>query len=282
MRGSGIVLGIGDDCAIFRQKHSQEDLLFTTDLMVEAVHFRRRDPADLAGHRALARSLSDIAAMGGKPKFCLVSLVLAPWAEGRWLKGFYRGLLKLAEQTGVALAGGDLSKGPSVTCDVTVIGGVPSGEALRRDGAGPGDRIFVSGPLGASAAGAYSPRAFSPRLHLGQALRNRATACMDLSDGLSIDLARLCAASKLAADLQSIPVADGATLDHALHGGEDYELLFTLPAGRNSRHPGVRQIGTMVEGKPGTIRLGGKPLSPRGWDHFNATELEGSSGQMAG
>lgn len=268
VRSSGVLLGIGDDCAIFRQKDAKDDLVFTADLLVENVHFRRADDADIVGHRALARSLSDIAAMGAEPRFCLVSIAVPGWAQGRWLRAFYRGLLKLADKTGVMLAGGDLSSGATMTCDVMVAGGVPSGKALRRDGARPGDKIFVSGPLGAAAARGFAPVAFSPRLHLGRSLRNRASACMDLSDGLSQDLLRLCRESKVSAELTEVPIAAGATIDHALHGGDDYELLFTLPDGMKARHPGVTQIGTIVKGKAGVVRLWGKTVPPKGWDHF--------------
>ena len=146
---SPLVLGIGDDCAVFRPRGSPDDLLFTTDLLLEDVHFRRdtHRPEDV-GHKALARGLSDIAAMGGEPRFCLVSLSLAPWADRRWLNGFYRGLLRLAKRYAAPLAGGDLARSAQLACDIVVCGAAPKGRALRRDGARPGDGIFVSGRLG--------------------------------------------------------------------------------------------------------------------------------------
>jgi len=273
--GRGVLLGIGDDCAVFRPPGAREDLLFTTDLLIEGVHFlREAHPASAVGWRTLARGLSDIAAMGGRPRFCLVSLALAEWADRRWVDGFYRGLLKLAWREGVALVGGDLSHAERVMCDVVVCGGAPKGKWLRRDGARPGDGIYVSGELGASALGLRTRRGRAwrlhlkpePRLELGRLLRTRfhATAAMDLSDGLSLDLHRLCLASRVAAELDQVPVFPRATLEDALHGGEDYELLFTLPCETDA----FPRLGTIVPGKPGAVRLAGEPLEPRGYDHF--------------
>ena len=270
-----VMLGIGDDCAVYRPAGAREDLLVTTDLLIEGVHFwREAHPAPAVGWRALARGLSDIAAMGGTPRFCLVSLALAPWTEPRWVDGFYRGLLKLARATRTALAGGDLAHAERVMCDIVVCGSAPRGRWLRRDGARPGDGIYVSGPLGASALGLRTRRGRAwrrhlkpePRLALGRLLRTRyhATAAMDLSDGLSLDLLRLCLASGAAAELDAVPIYPGATLEDALHGGEDYELLFTLP--RPAR--AFPRIGTIVQGKPGAVSLAGRPLPPLGYDHF--------------
>jgi len=256
-----LVLGIGDDCAIFRPRGAREDLLFTTDLLIEGVHFPRDLRADAVGHRALARSLSDIAAMGGTPRFCLVSIAL-PDKWTRHLDAFYNGLLKLARRHGVTVAGGDLSHTSKLTIDVMVCGAVPRGRALRRDGAKPGDTLYVSGKLGRAAAGGYRAQP-EPKLAAGRALRGRASACMDLSDGLSIDLLRLCEASGVSADIAEVPVAPRATLEQALHGGEDYELLYTGPPGL----PGL-PIGKIGGSIPGMITYGGELLQPRGYDHF--------------
>jgi thiamine-monophosphate kinase len=272
--GRGVVLGIGDDCAIFRPEGAREDLLFTTDMTIEEVHFRRAThPPETVGWRALARGLSDIAAMGGEPRFCLLSLAVADWADQRWIDGFYRGFLRLAQRTGTTLAGGDLARAARVACDVAVCGAVPRGKALRRDGARFGDGIYVSGPLGGAALGLRTRRGAAwkkhsrpePRLEFGRSLRGRATAAIDLSDGLSLDLHRLCLASGVAAVLdEAIPVFPGATLDQALHGGEDYELLFTA----RSAVKGAIRIGTIRKGKPGRVEFQGKPLAPLGYDHF--------------
>ncbi|MGA2039060.1 MAG: thiamine-phosphate kinase [Bryobacteraceae bacterium] len=282
-RGSGLVAGIGDDCAIFRPPGSREDLLFTTDMLVENTHFRRatHSAGDL-GWKALARGLSDIAAMGGESRFCLVSLALAPWCDAAWVDGFFRGLLKLAGRTGTVLAGGDLSHGSILSCDVVVAGAVPRGAALRRDGARAGDAIYVSGALGASALGLEAGRGKAwrrhlrpePRLALGRFLREtvRATAAMDLSDGLSLDLARLCRASRLSAEIAAPPIWRGATLAQALDGGEDYELLFTAPPRTPvpAAFEGIplTRIGATRRECPGQVTLAGKPLAPGGYDHF--------------
>jgi len=263
-----LILGIGDDCAIFRPRVS-EDLLFTTDQLIEKVHFRGDAPAAEVGHRALARSLSDIAAMGGEPRFCLVSLAVPKERGAQWISAFYRGLLGLARRTKTALAGGDLAHASSIYCDVMVCGAVPRGpgtssQALRRDGARPGDLLYVSGKLGKS-----WDRRIQPRLALGVRLRGRATACMDLSDGLSLDLHRLCVESGVAAELDRVPIATGATLDRALHGGEDYELLFTLKPG-DAAPRGTTRIGSIVPGRDGSVRFQGNLLPPRGYNHFRS------------
>jgi thiamine-monophosphate kinase len=286
LRRSGLVLGPGDDCAIFRPKGSTAGWLITTDLVLENIHFRPdTHPASAVGHRVLARGLSDIAAMGGAPKFCLLSLALPPWAQGRWLDGFLRGFGKLARRFGVVLAGGDLARAPQLVCDIIACGEVPHGKALRRDGARPGDQICVSGQLGASACGLRTRTGEAwrrhlwpePRLELGRYLRDKlgATAAMDLSDGLSLDLHRMALASGLAAHLDREPPRyPGATLEEAVHGGEDYELLFTIPAATrlpaSYRGLPLTRIGVMQRGKPGEVLLNGAPLAPSGYDHFRA------------
>lgn len=279
----GIALGIGDDCAIFRPRGAVEDLLISTDMLIEDAHFRRdtHRAADV-GWKALARGLSDLAAMGAEPRFCLLSLALPPWADRRWTDGFYRGFLRLAAREGAPLIGGDLARAEKGMCDVVVCGAAPRGRALRRDGARSGDAIYVSGALGGSALGLATGRGRAwrrhlrpePRLALGRFLRERlrATAAMDLSDGISLDLLRLCLASKLSAEIGPPPIFPGATLEQALHGGEDYELLFTVPPrtpvpARFEDLP-LTRIGQMRAGKPGAVMLDGAPLPPLGWDHL--------------
>lgn len=260
-KGPRITVGIGDDCAVFRPRAGQ-DLLFKTDPLIEDVHFKRDLAPAIVGHRALARNLSDIAAMGGDPQFCLVSLALPGDLGEKWIGGFYRGLMSLAKRTRTALAGGHLARAEKIFCDVIVCGSVPRGKALLRSGARPGDALYVSGELGRP-----WDRRFEPRLGLGRLLRGRATSCIDISDGLSLDLFRLCQASKVAAEVDRVPIVSGASLERALHGGEDYELLFTMPEGRKAP-PGTTRIGRIVRGLPGTVRFRGEPLEPRGHDHF--------------
>jgi thiamine-monophosphate kinase len=256
----GLKLGIGDDCAVYRPR-SNEELLFTTDFSIEGVHFKRDTKPEQIGRRALARSLSDIAAMGGTPRFCLVSLAVTKSAKERWIDSFYRGLLEVARHYKTALAGGDLSHANQIVCDVMVCGSVTKGKALRRDGARPGDIVYVSGPLG----GWRLKPDPHPRIAFGRKLIGKATACMDISDGLSLDLRRLCVASNVAASLDFVPRVDGATIEQALHDGEDYELLFT--ATPKTRVPGIA-IGVITKGKPGKIVYQGKPLPALGYDHF--------------
>ena len=278
----GLLLGIGDDCAIFRPRRG-EDLLFTTDMLIEDVHFRRgtHSAADV-GWKAIARGLSDIAAMGGTPRFCLLSLAVGEGITTKWIDGFFRGLLELAEREQTPLAGGDLARADRLMCDIVVCGGVPAGRALRRDGARPADGVYVSGALGGSALGLAERRGVAwrrhlrpePRLQLGRYLLSklRATAAMDLSDGLSLDLQRLCLASGVSAGVTPPPIFRGATLEQALHGGEDYELLFTIRPG--TRVPAafdglpLTRIGTIQEGSPGRVELDGKALPALGYDHF--------------
>ncbi|HVN03736.1 MAG TPA: thiamine-phosphate kinase [Bryobacteraceae bacterium] len=279
----GLVLGIGDDCAIYRPRGSREDLLFTTDLLLEDVHFRQAThPPETVGRKALARGLSDIAAMGGTPRFCLVSLAVGARADRRWIARFYNGLLGLAQGTNTILAGGDLARASKTACDIVVCGAVPRGAALRRDGARAGDAIFVSGRLGGSALGLEQGEGAAwkrhlhpePRLRLGLFLRERlhASAAMDLSDGLSIDLARMARASGCAAAIGLPPRFPGASAAHALHGGEDYELLFTVgprvKVPPTCGHVRLTRIGVMRRGIPGQVYLGASQLPPLGYDHF--------------
>lgn len=260
--GRGVIRGIGDDCAVFRPK-ADEDLLLKTDQLIEDVHFPKNMPPAMVGERALARALSDIAAAGGDPRCCLVALAIPRTRADRWILAFFQGLLTLARSTRTVLAGGDLAHDDKVHCSVMVIGAVARGKALTRDGARPGDQLYVSGKLGKP-----WDRRIEPRLVLGRKLAGRATACIDLSDGLSLDLHRLSKASGVAAEVDRIPMVRGASLERALHGGEDYELLFTLPP--SVKPPaGTTRIGAMVRGTNGTVWFQGKKLAPRGYDHYS-------------
>jgi len=283
--GSRLVLGIGDDCAIYRPRGSADDLLFTTDMFVEGTHFLRSSyPPAAAGRKAVARSLSDIAAMGGAPRFCLVSLCVAPWSGPKWVDRFFDGLAKIAGEFGTILAGGDLSHGETVVCDVMICGSVPRGRALRRDGARPGHRIYVSGALGGAALGLTMKSGKArqrqvnpePRLALGQFLREalHASSAMDVSDGLSLDLERLCLASGVDAEITFPPQFPGSSPEQALHGGEDYELLFTVPEGQKVpsrfRDLELTQIGRITRPKSngGSVFLNSERLRAQGYDHF--------------
>ncbi|HEX3940546.1 MAG TPA: thiamine-phosphate kinase [Acidobacteriaceae bacterium] len=303
-------LGIGDDCAILRPPRGRE-LTVTTDLTLENVHFRRDwHPAQSVGHRCLVRGLSDLAAMGARPDAAFLSLSIPRELAGRWLNGFLDGWMLAAKRYGVVLAGGDTAEAPRAAkagralfaADVILIGSAPAGKALRRGGASAGDLVYVTGELGGAAAELRSlarnpavdrkrdlkrhPHLYpEPRLQAGARLMARAlaTAAIDLSDGLSTDLAHLCQASGLRAeiDVSALPLAQGAALDDALHGGEDYELLFTARPG--TRIPAtiggipVHAIGRMrnrsrEKNRPPVdlcTREGARvPLPPGGWEHF--------------
>ena len=294
--------GMGDDCAILRVAAGHEALV-TTDFTLEDVHFRRGwHPAPAVGHRCLARGLSDIAAMGGEPLAAFLSLALPAKTRHSWVDGFLRGFLGLARKFGVALAGGDTAESAGgVAADVVVVGQVPAGEAILRSGARPGDSIYVTGELGGAAAALYqlresgrvapaaAARAYFypvPRLAAGSLLRKRrlASAMIDLSDGLSTDLAHVCEESGVGAVISesSIPRAHTSpaatsTLHFALHGGEDYELLFTVPQGRRVPRTlgGVRltRVGEIIrEKKVWLMDSHGqrKALLPSGWEHFTS------------
>lgn len=296
-RGSSLLQGIGDDCAVISYTR-QRDLLVTTDLFLEGIHFRREwQPARSVGYKALARSFSDIAAMGGTPRYAFLSLALPKKIEQRWAREFLRGFLRLADTEDVVLAGGDTSASQGgVMADVMVIGEVAKGQAVRRGGARPGDEIWVTGTLGQAAralslleAGEKPQnlrlpyRAFfypQARLEIGSYLRQRklATAMIDISDGLSIDLARLCEESGTGARIleEAIPRSPQATLRQVLHGGEDLELLFTIPAERSRKLPAslggvtLTRIGKIVRGRNLRIMRGRKarPLPVLGFQHF--------------
>jgi thiamine-monophosphate kinase len=202
--------------------------------------------------------------MGGEARFCLLSLALPPSAGQLWIEEFLGGFLKLAKRFDTTLAGGDLSRSSKITCDVMVCGAVPQGKAIRRDGAKPGDIIYVSGRLGKPWQTHQRP---VPRLDLSKKLRGRATSCIDLSDGISLDLSRLIKASGVGATLEKVPVVRGSTLDQALHGGEDYELLYTM--GKRAKPlAGSYRVGVITEGPYGQIEFEAKALEQLGYDHF--------------
>ena len=316
-----ITLGIGDDCAILRPPAGCE-VLVTTDFTLEGRHFfRDLHPPESVGHRCLARGLSDLAAMGATPLAAFLSLALPgamlTEAAGRaWVERFFSGLRALSEMHRVPLAGGDTCESPGgknghILADIVLIGAAPKGEALRRAGAVAGDVLYVTGQLGGAAAELSAmlrrerrilkvamtedhPQLFpEPRLDVGDSLLRRklATACIDLSDGLSTDLAHLCRASGVCAEIEqtALPIdplarrlGTDAVLKTVLHGGEDYELLFAASAstlmptslagvpitriGSIKRRRSGRPLMTMLTPEGRNIEL-----KPGGWEHFSDT-----------
>jgi thiamine-monophosphate kinase len=299
-RRRGIAAGIGDDCAILQILAGHQTLV-TTDFSLEGIHFRREwHSPEIVGHRCLTRGLSDIAAMGGIPLAAFLSLALPPNLPQRWVNQFLKGLLQLADRFHVSLAGGDTAQSPDgISADIVVVGSVPKGKAILRSAARPGDRIYVTGALGGAAAAlkllfsgrklrpAHFPSHFNPipRVEVGEFLRERglATAMIDLSDGLSTDLGHICDESAVGAEISAdaIPLAQidkparKVNLQSALHGGDDYELLFTAPKAKRvpSRIAGVdiTQIGQITRGRQAILITSGGgriKLRPQGWEHF--------------
>ncbi len=307
----GLRLGIGDDAAILRSSPRCEWVV-SCDAFLEGVHFvEHAHSPESIGYKSLARATSDLAAMGAVPRYFFLSLALPAKRTGAWLNAFLAGMARAAREFRIALAGGDTARHPTVATSITVIGEAEVGGAVTRTGANPGDLIYVSGRLGRAQLGLelilrglYRQASLKPvldanrypRLHLelGQWLARRkgASAMIDLSDGLSTDLARLCAASRVGGRIWAdrIPAVvipprvaklrgmrDISPLALALHGGEDYELLFTVPpdkAKRLSRAPQGRDltpIGQITQGRQITL-IGtdgrSRPLVARGWDHF--------------
>ena len=319
--GNGVRVGIGDDCAVLQSRRGEE-ILVTTDFSIEGRHFHlNTHPPEAIGHKCLARGLSDIASMGGRPMAAFISLAVPrrltelqkPVAHASnlrhgmnmkpqsWMERFYDGLLALADNEHVILAGGDLSESPTAVADIIVIGAAPKGRAILRSTARAGDILYVTGSVGGAAAelatlqsrtrkmpnnSPENPHFYpQPRLAVGQALLRRklATACIDISDGLSVDLLHLCEESALNAevDAAAVPIHPKAKLEDALHGGDDYELLFT--ASPRTRLPGklggvaIHPIGRMAARAPRSranrmvlMSSSGRktPLKPQGWQHF--------------
>ncbi|MBI1741068.1 MAG: thiamine-phosphate kinase [Candidatus Koribacter versatilis] len=295
--GSAVVAGIGDDCAVLRVPAAHE-LLVTTDFTLENVHFRREwHPPEVVGWRCLTRGLSDIAAMGGKPRAAFLSLALERGVPQKWVDRFVAGLLEAADEFRVPLAGGDTAQSAGgIQADVVVVGSVPKGKAVLRSGARPGDQIYVTGELGGSAAAiarlregkvraADYERHFHPRARVeaGQWLRRRglASAMIDVSDGLSTDLEHICEESGVGAVVEAgaIPRArvgrpvETVALDLALHGGEDYEVLFTSSQKIPAKVAGVpvTRIGRIARRRGMVLVLEDgrrRRLVARGWEHF--------------
>ncbi len=299
------VLGVGDDAAIVRPSPGME-LLVSTDMLVAGTHFLADTDPEALGWKVLAVNVSDIAAMGGQPRWALLAAAL-PASTENWLAAFSKGFFACAAEFGVDVIGGDTTKGPLNFC-VTIIGEAPPGQALLRSGAQAGDEVWVSGTPGRAALGlahlqgrcALPEPALTtclaalhrpqPRVALGLALRGLASAAIDISDGLLADIGHLLERSAVSATLRldCLPATilptgkkDSLALDCLLGGGDDYELAFTAAA---SRHRQIKRldeqleltltcVGSITEGDVGTLNLvdaSGRPVSAasRGYDHF--------------
>jgi thiamine-monophosphate kinase len=303
-RRRDVLLGVGDDCALL-EPWGGGVLAMTTDTLVEGVHFPAGVDPESLGHKALAVNLSDLAAMGAEPAWATLALTL-PTSDAAWLEGFSRGFAALAQRHGVALVGGDTTRGP-LAINIHVSGFVPRDEALRRDRARPGDSIFVSGTLGdaalalkvlnreyrpADGAEALLERLHrpTPRVSLGKMLRGLANAAIDISDGLLADLGHICEQSGVGAEIrpERLPLSAGGRAWRAaggdwsplLAGGDDYELCFTLPAERRAAFEarcfdwpsGLTEIGVIQAGSGVRCRLeDGRllHLEGAGYDHFS-------------
>lgn len=299
------VLGVGDDCALLRPRHGNE-LAVSTDMLLEGRHFLAGTNPQRLGHKALAVNLSDLAAMGADARWALLSIAL-PSAEEAWTAAFAKGFFDLADRFSVDLVGGDTTSGP-LAMSVTVLGEVPTGFALRRDGAKVGDDVWLSGSTGDAALGlaclqgqcALAPEFLSacqlrleapePRLELGGRLRGIAHSAIDVSDGLLADLGHILEASDVAAELEFDALPRSPALasckeparvqDCLLSGGDDYELVFTAPSRARaelrelSRELGLplTRIGTVLSGEPNVLvrlRDGSVlPVARHGFDHF--------------
>lgn len=308
LSSSGLRLGIGDDAALISPARGLDSVV-TCDAFLENIHFLPDVHAPHSvGYKSLARATSDIAAMGAVPRYFFLTLALPARRTGQWLENFLAGMSRAAREYGLLLAGGDTACQPKVAMSITVFGEVARGAALTRSGALPGDLIYVSGALGAAQLGLqlvrrglHRHKRWRPllqrhcypaiRIALGKflAARHLASAMIDLSDGLSTDLTRLCTSSRAGARLRldRIPAVAVSPLlrargfdplAFALHGGDDYELLFTVPRRLAkkipARHLGVRltPIGEITkERKVSLVDKAGRavPLRPLGWDHFS-------------
>jgi len=309
--GASVALGIGDDAAILRPEPGF-DTVVATDLLVESIHFDFDwTTPELLGHKALAVSLSDLAAMGARPVAALFSIAMARSFGDESLGRFFDGALRLADRFGVEIVGGDMSSSPGpFVVDAVVLGSIESGRALRRSGARAGDQLWVSGTLGTSARGLELLSAGSrldstseteraaivahlapvPRVELGRALVEGriATAAIDVSDGLSSDVGHMCVESRVGIVLDGDRLASLGNFDHVLHGGEQYELLFAAPPSNTAAIIDLASsIGVELtpigrfEGDPEdrfVERAGTRqPLTAHGWDHFAQRDAESHS-----
>ncbi len=268
-----MLTGPGDDCAVVA-RDQQWDTLLKTDVVVENVHFTPDTEPERIGHKALARAVSDIAAMGGIPEYALITLLMHPQRAVETAEGIYRGMNQLAARCGISIAGGETSSLPydGIIINVALTGRVERGQAILRSGGHPGDIICVSGPLGGSFPSGHHLD-FEPRLELARTFMQcgpRPTAMMDLSDGLGADLPRLAEASHCGFELftDRLPLNPGCTIQQGISDGEDYELLFTLTPEELDRalltpEISVFPIGVLTPPSSASTQI-------QGWQHFHA------------
>ena len=254
-----VALGPGDDCAVLKTRcGGAAELLAAVDQVARDVHYTADTPPEAIGEKLLKRNLSDIAAMGGIPRWALLTAA-AGGRDAEWVLRLCRGVAGCAEKYAVPLVGGDLAglDADTEVATLTILGEVPAGRAIRRSGARPGDALYVTGEIGNS----FNSRhhlTFSPRLEEGVFLRGEATAMLDVSDGLLLDARRLARASRidLKLDAAAVPLRAGAALPGALSDGEDYELLFTAPPGLEKRWKSdLAKLTRIGEVLPGSGRV---------------------------
>jgi thiamine-monophosphate kinase len=268
-----VLTGVGDDCAVLRVDAKNRFLLFKTDAVVEGVHFTLETRPELIGRKALARALSDLAAMGAQPLAAVVTLGVPKDESVRRLRAIYRGLETAAKKYRVNLVGGETTRARQLFLNVALLGECCGYRPVLRSGARPGHFIFVTGRLGGTRARRHLT--FEPRLAEGQwlARHKMASALMDLSDGLGADLPRLAEASGVEPqlDFAAIPRARGATLQEALNDGEDYELLFTTPPSHvkslKKKWPFAAALHCIGVMRP-RRRKSADPAFAHGFDHF--------------
>jgi len=257
-----VIVGPGDDCAVLKW-NEEYDLLVTVDQLIEGVHYTPETPPEEAGAKLMKRNLSDIAAMGGEPLWAVVTL--AAGSDKGELAKFMAGVAREAARYGTALCGGDISALPSegVVTTLTLAGRVPRDQAILRSGARPGDLLYVTGGIGNSFSSGHH-LSFTPRLTEGRALRGKARAMLDISDGLLLDARRMAQSSRvdLEIDVSAVPLRAGARLPDALSDGEDYELLFCGPPGL----PGT-VIGRVLPGEGGVKTPGLTEIGKYGYEH---------------
>ena len=290
-RRHDVVVGCGDDCAVVSLGPTATDeLLLTSDAVIENIHFDASVPLELAGRKIIGRVISDIAAMSGQPSWCLIDLVAPPERKVDEIMQIYSGMTKFAEEYNMAIVGGDTARGGVLELHAFCVGTIPRGRAVLRSGAGKGDALFVTGTIGGSRSGKHLN--FLPRLREGIFLRDWASSMIDISDGLASDLRHLIEASAVGVEIfmDKIPVSDvlnnllpSEKIKHAFTDGEDFELLFTVPEKKKNAFLNrwnrmfdlsLSEIGIITE-TPGKITTKDQNdlfcMPDEGFDHFLTT-----------